>query len=663
MSYFGAVKAPLALFSLLLVLRAGGLELPDPENPVLTEEWFSQEGTVREGSPSEVRVFEALEAWFAPRADVKKSDFRGLEGEHSFSQRLWFTVAGKKRGELVVVVPTDGANARGLAWAVTWASSALRTPPNVTLIFLFTGAERGRADLGGLGSRTFLQDYYPVVPAAAVYLDVSAQESGTRLVTESGASPSPLWMVQTLSQALGRQELDPRLTGSSPSLFRLDLPGRRTALAPWFGRSIPGIQVAAGPPGTEVVRALESFVESLPSGVPEYWDRHYLTFDLGVRWFWGQGTYLAVFLGVAALLLFGYASLGRPHRGSLRVLLGGAWQLPALLAFGFLALLTSTALGALLQESRGDPEFWRSAPLLVFLFKALVAISLYVVLFLPFRRSPLSRDSDFYEQAALVWLGLSTLGAAAFELSFSFYFLWALVWAAVLVASPWRSLKTLALLAGPLWLVKAAYDVLGPQPDLDLSRWVLASPVAGNFVLAVLFFPFLLQINAWHFAGRRHQDRHEGLRAGLQLAAWSVTAAAVGVALLLAPAPAAVRPPQVITVDPTDPSLSELWTPRVSRSAFLDRTVWNFVFSGHQDPESVELELVSNQPLLVFDSSFPVVLDPDGLRARIVVGRQPSLPLSLRVTLPQDTRAQLVARVEIQGTEVYRFTHTLELAP
>ena len=610
-------------------------------------------------------VFSTLRHWFSGRADLKEVSFDKLEGEHSFSKQLWFRVPGKLPGELVVVVPTDGANDRGLAWASAWADRAMTRSPEVSVTFLFTGAERGSGETQGLGSRTFLQDFYPENPAAVLYFDVEDSSDQMKLTAESGAYPSPLWMVQGLTVAFQKQKLKVKFTGTAPSLFRLDLPERKNALAPWFQRTIPGLWLAGGPADDAVVLALETFVAALPQGVPAFWDRHWLAFDFGVgKVFWSQQTYLVVFLVIVALLLFGYAALGRRRRGSLRVLRKGLWQIPALLAVGFLALEAATGLATMLQESRGEPEFWRQMPLLVSSFKALVAVSLSVLFFLPFRRTPLSRDPDFYGQAALVWLGGMTLAATAFELSFSFYFLWALVWSAVLLVSRWRWLQFAALGLGPVWLFKAAYDVLGPQPDLELTRWVLASPVAGNFVLAVLFFPFLLQVAAWHFSGQRHQHRNEGLRAAIQLALWGLATLTAGLAVLrVEPAHPAAVVPAVEHIDLTKGRPAGLWSTQVTRSAFLDRTVWNLTFFGSLDPEEVELDLVSDAPLTIFDCSFPLVLEPEGHKARIVVGRQPPLPLVLRITLPQATSARLEVKVILQTERTRELTDSIELTP
>jgi len=278
-------------------------------------------------------------------------------------------------------------------------------------------------------------------------------------------------------------------------------------------------------------------------------------------------------------------------------------------------------------------------------FKGEVASGLTLLLILPFRRSPLTTDPDFYGQSALLWLGAMTLAAAAVELSFSFYFLWALFWAAVLVVSPWKGVKFVSLVVGPLWLFWAAYEVFGPHPDLELSRWALASPVAGNFILTMLIFPFLLQVNAWHLSGRRHQERNESLRAAVQLSLWGLGALVLGLVVLrIGPFQPPPSPPAVQRFDLAQKKMlpAGLWQIQVDKSAFLNRSVWTIRFLGSLHPEILDLTLVSSAgPLTIFDCSFPAVLDAQGQTASIVVGRQPPLPLVLRLTLPADTKATL----------------------
>ena len=671
--YFRTVKA-LAVLGVVLFFggtlggRLGAEETPPaPSDPKAVALWLSDLGFRREGSPAEAHVFLALKLWFSGRADLQETDFSDMDDEYSFSKRLWFRVPGPLHGELVVVAPTDGANDRGLAWAAAWAEDALTRGTKVSVTFLFTGAERGSGASAGLGSRAFLHNFYPIDPAAVLYLDTREKTDDVMLITESGSFPTPLWLLQGVSNFLQREGLVPKITGSSPSLFRLDLPERRNALSPWFERSIPAIGVGDGPSGPMVPVAFENFAASLPGGLPAQGDQHYLAFHFGSwRMFLDQETYVNLFLGLAAVVFFGYALLGRSRRGSLRTVGVGFWQLPLLFSLVYLALMASSQAADFLQQVRGDPEFWKATPWAVMAFKSVVATGLTLLVLLPFRRSPFSSDPDFYAQSALVLLGLMAVGAAAIELSFSFYFLWALVWAAVLVVVPWKTVKLLCLFGGPLWLIWGAYGVFGPNADLELSRWVLTSSVAGNFILTALIFPFLLQITAWHLSGRRHQERNEGFRALVQLTFWGLGSLALAVVVLrLEPGIKPFQEPSARRLETSKASSMPrgLWETKVERSAFLSRSVWTLTFTGSLDPEVIDLDLVSSEPLTIFHCSFPVVLNADGTTARIVLGRDPPLPLVIKLTLPAKTQASLEVRASNRSNRQIDLLDSVELKP
>jgi hypothetical protein len=212
-------------------------------------------------------------------------------------------------------------------------------------------------------------------------------------------------------------------------------------------------------------------------------------------------------------------------------------------------------------------------------------------------------------------------------------------------------------------MVKAAWDVLGPQPDLALTQWALGSPLAGNLALAVLFFPFLLQINAWHYSGVSHQNRDEGLRATAQLAVFGLATLFLGLAVLRLPVEdrGRVEAPAVVRLQETP--RPDLWKATVRRSGFLDRTVWSLRFEGSTLPEALTVTLSSREALTVFDCSFPLTLDAEGTQAHIIIGRQPPLPLDLRITLPRQTSAWLDVRMSLEGETRAELVDRIELAP
>lgn len=632
-----------------LTLPADALDPPPPApQTAAVAAWLAALGQRREGSPAEERVQGALRSWFGGRTALQEAGFADFDEEHSFSRRLWFRVAGTLPGDLVVAVPTDGSNDTGLAWAVSWADAALSSGTGVSLTFLFTGAERGAGSAGGLGSRAFLQEFSPSGPAAVLYLDTTGSEDSPRLVTESGAYPSPLWLVRSLDRALQGQGLPARLSGTFPSLLRLDLQERRNALQPWFDAGVPGLWLAAGPPSAAVVTALRALADGRYGSPSEAWDRHWLALDWGGGvWFWDQATYVAILLVFSALILFGYAALGRLRRGSLRRLGPVFWQAPLVFAVLYGALAAGTGLVVLLGGglSAGTAG----------LVKGAAAAAVVLGLVLPRGGSPLAADPEPYGQLAFAWLGALMVGAAAVELTFSFYFLWALVAALPFLLTRSRVLRALGLLLGPFWLLRALAEVLGPSPDPVLAPLVLASPGLGDALIAVVAFPFLLQAKSLHLGLTRGLHLDRGRPAWERLVPLGL--AAVAVAAALSGGPAAPRG----AAGAAGPEA--VWTSRVSRVGFLDRTVWTVRLSGPTDPEQVDLGLRASEPLTVYECSFPLVLDPDGRGARIVVGRQPRLPLTLSLSLPSAMRSQVLVTARTATGEAAGPPLTVELTP
>ena len=641
------ICAALALWFAATASQGEGL-LPLPNNPVSVSAWLASLGPRREGSPEEAQVFNALDRWFGLRTTLKSESFT-LPDETSFSHRVSFLVPGAGIGEIVVVVPTDGTNDVGIAWAAAWADRALSDGTPLSLRFLFTGAERESSR--GLGSRDFLQDYFPAVPVAALYLDASVDSPAVRLITESGLTPSPLWMVRGLVTSFRAQKLDPKLDGPSPSIFRLDLPERRTPLSPWLNRSIPAVEIVSGPASSAAVQALSEFVKTLSGKVPEHWDRHWLAFNFGFTLlFLPQQAYLIVLLLMGSALMLLFAFRGQSPRSRLTILTTGFWQLPALFSVLALSLLGGTAAVEGLISITGRPEVLQSAPLSFWAFKTLVALSLYFAVFIPFRRSPLTRDPAFYAQAALAWLIVLTLMALVLELSFSFYFLWALVCGILAVLFPWRLAKALAILLAPFWVIRALAQVLGSPPDLVLTHGLLQSPIAGNLTFAVLVGPFLLLVHHWYYTQKQLQDRNETLRAGLLVTLGAGLAGLVGFYALNLPLPKNSRIAVPTEIDLNLHPRPELLSVTKSQTPFLGRTTWRLVFSGRPHLEQLNLRLESSQNLTLYESSFPTSLNSSGKVASILIGRQPPLPLVLSLTLPATTEATL-------------FIHALWVAP
>ncbi|MEI8094880.1 MAG: hypothetical protein WCG80_11760 [Spirochaetales bacterium] len=667
------------LLGFSLTLSAAPASLPDASDFPAVLSRLEAQGVRGEGSPAEARVFQDLRKWFERRAvGLVVTDFQQQQDFHSFSKSLWFRVAGRKPGELVVVVPTDGlpgqSNNAGLAWAIAWADRALNIPPPVSITYFFTGAQRGAGTLMARGTGPFLKDFFPETPAAAVVLDLDNLSTPIDLNTGSGAFPSPIWLSQGLLEALQAGGFLPEIQGTQPQIFRFDLPEKRNLMQPWFDRDIPALlltnSASRSYPPPEVVQrdfpqSMTRFLDALATGIPGYWDKHYLYFHLGdLKFFLSQQTYLIGLLGILGIVLLVFLLFATSLQRDLGSLLRGLWQLPVFFSFLFLFLYSGTWWTSELFIARGFPDFWKYSALPVLLLKVSVAIGLYFGIFLQFRRLPLSRWPGFYSYAALLVLGLGVLVSAAIELSFSFYFLWALVFAALFHLVPWRPLKFVAFALSPLWFVKSFLEIFWLAPDPEMIRITLVSGFAGNLALAAVLFPFLLLVNSYHYTRHQRQERNEKHRSRLNLGVWVATSAVLSLVLLrLDPfAGSAVPLMRQETLDLSAgtryeeaftpvasglparqelPYLNGVWDTVVSREAFLDRLVWRIRFQAFEQPETVTLSLTGDNSLLVYDANFPYTIDATGTKVSILVGRTPPKGFDLSLTLGAKVKADL----------------------
>ncbi len=640
-----------------------------------------------EGSASEKQLFADLEKRFSAKTTLHVTDFQQQQDFHSFSRSLWFRVPGRRPGELVIVVPTDSepghSNNAGMAWAEVWAQRAFTTAPPVSLTFFFTGAQRGAGALAARGTLPFLKDFSPQTPAAALVLDLDNTNQPVDLTTGSGTFPSPIWLSQALLEALESRGFLPEIQGTQPQIFRFDLPERRNLLQPWFDRGIPALLLnssvtrrdkALAQSSHDLPAALDLALEGLGEGIPGYWDKHYLYFHLGnLKFFLSQQTYLWGLLLSLSLLLLAFLLFSKTLQVDLKGLLRGLWQFPVLFSFLFLFLYAGTLWSTFLLQTRDFAEFWKYSPLVVLLLKVSVGVGLYFVVFLQFRRLPISRLPSSYSFSAVLVLAVSVVGSAAIELSFSFYFLWALIFAGLFHAVAWRGVKFLFLLLAPVWFVKSLLEIFWLAPDPELIRIALVSTFAGNLLLAGVLFPFLLLVNSYHFTKPQRQEGNIKLRWVFNLGIWIAAFVALSLVVLRSDpfADSATPLTRLETLDlalntrsvediapfplPTTkvktlPFLNDVWKTTVSRSGFLDRLVWTIHFKGFEKPESVTLTLLGNQNLVLYDANFPYTIDTTGTKVTILVGRTPPAAFDLKLTLGANIRAQLGVNAEFQGT-------------
>ncbi|MFW6262295.1 MAG: hypothetical protein ACOC6J_12005, partial [Spirochaetota bacterium] len=287
-----------------------------------------------------------------------------------------------------------------------------------------------------------------------------------------------------------------------------------------------------------------------------------------------------------------------------------------------------------------------------------------------------SKNGSFYSAAALFMLFVDIILFSAINLSFGYYFVWAFFFAFVFSVVRQRALKAMALLLAPYFLVRVAFEVLR-IPELRLTEELLLS-TRGDLLLSFMILPFLLMLIRLDFLVR-HPVR--GRRAfALRLASIGTGAVVAGMlvfVLLSNPfAPSTPQPVRAVervdyeeferTLALSSPAplgelrvlfagdeyeldlsgrehsiasdvLPDVLSVRLSYEDFLDRDRASLRIDAPQPIDELEITFLSEEPMVLYDVSYPFTITPDSTRADVYVGKRPPLPLDVEFTVARGT--------------------------
>ncbi len=605
-------------------------------------------------------------------------DFSGLSGGHSFSRIIDAVVPGALPSTLIVAAPVDG-DGFAAALALSLLADTGDNPP-VTLRFLFLGGEGGAP----LGSRLFLQDFFPQDPAAVLYLN---PRGAGEYVFQTGARGvvAPSWMVKRIGDAASVSGLRHRVLGVRNQTFRFGLADTVSPAKEYLRAGYPAISVEGGIPGGETgfddFRGFfRTFLRENSGGFPGEWDRHYVFFRFGNR---SVIIEEPVIIGVLLLVLglsFLYPLIFRGYMlRYLRTFGRNFWNLPLFLVVigAFLFIGTLTVRGAAL--ARGTPGLHTHAPFVFFALKISFAAFLSALTFHNLRRLPISKNGSFYSAAAIFFLFINVVLFSIINLSYGYYFLWAYIVAILFSIFKNRLVKFLLIFAAPFWLYTVTYDTF-TLPEPELIRILIESPVKGNLLLAFIVLPFFLMLVRMDLLFRHPKKGKSGFGLKIFTALFAaVSAALLSYALLFdpyaeIPQPLHVREfvdpgENIHTLELTSPSpLGELdvdfggasfsvstgkrnltldldappdmFRKTVRSEGFLDRVTYTLRLEPRLPTEKVDFFLRSDEPLVVYDANFPYSPDISGGAAEIHIGRNPPVPLEIVLTLPGRLRAR-----------------------
>jgi hypothetical protein len=687
--------------TLLLTLLALTPLVASPQSPIppRAEEMAQDLRTVAsfyprlEGSAGERKAIAFItERLTARRIAFRSFDFGESDFQHSFSTCLRVDIPGTRKDTLVVAVPLDnppGAGpgedgSPGIILALALLEGLRDSTPPLSVTVLFLGAEFGATADYPMGSTLFLRDFRPEYRTAVLYLNLRAVPQ--RLVVRGGGTGivSPYWLMERTLGALGRARLPSVLRAGEYQVFRMGLAGERTIIEPYLQAGYPSVSLegeypAGGPADPEAwlfsaYLFFTEFLHASTEGIPESWDRHYLLFPVGDgSLIVPEMTYVIILVaGLAGALLYSLA-FRRGLRKYLRTLLRNSLSIAPIYALPFLFLLAGTLAVEAVLRLRAFPALWSYTPLAFLALKLAVPLLLFAASYPLIRRLPFSRNGSFYSAASLFFLIADILVVAAFNVSFTPSFVWALAFVLLATLVPNRWAKLALFLPSAFLGVNALLEIF-LMPALPFCRVILLSRVRGNLLEAGFVLPFIL------FAvrlGLLFRGRGVLKRRGRTVLAVVLFAAgaAVSAGWLMRFTPFGPGRPQPlvvtqsidgdsgengITFDSPAP-VGDLTVTEGGRAIVLRRagTAGSLALAAAEvpirltasseevlnkrnvvlsistgtSPRVMEARLTSAEDFILLDSSFPAIRE-SGREYRLLIGAFPPDPLPVQLTLP-----------------------------
>jgi hypothetical protein len=661
-----------------------------------------------EASDGEKALFQHLEKKLSG-LDISYStmDFADTETFHSFSSSLEVTIAGEKADTLIVCVPLDHPEGQSgelsgtvnIILALRWLEHARKSKLPLSLKMLFLGAEHGEEDDYPMGSRLFLENFYPEFPLIILYLNMKKIPSRI-IIREAGDKiVSPEWLTAGSIKALKTNDISFRTSGVENQLYRMGLKKEQPIIDPYLRAGYPALALEGeyDPVSDEEGEAwfaamdlfFRHFMESFKEGIPVSWDRHYLLFQ--IRSFFlilPEFVYLILLAVVMGLSILAVQLFYKRFLVYLKWVIKNSWFLLIIFGICFIFFFCASISIEGIMKLRNNQELWKDQILLFTIFK-FSFFGLFWMLITPLRRRlPYTRNKKFYSSSALLFLFLDMIILSIFNISFSYYFLWAYFFILLFILFRNRFLKLLFLILAPLWLVIVSIDLF-INSELEFFRIVLLSRYYGNLLLSVFLLPFILLLVKLPMlfppSGLR---RLLVRRVGIVLSALSL-AGLFTYALIFSPYSS--ENPQEISVVNTieadrkknsieftgeaslgsislwdEEGVHRLYTndkrltlnreeiPRLltvesMSSRILDRNNLQLLFNSAGRPYRMSFLLSSEQDFILFDANFPFVREVDResprVTYRLLVGKHPPNPFPLILTLPDGNRYNLSVRI------------------
>ena len=658
--------------------------------------------------------------------DYRRTALSEFQDFHSFSSLIEAYFPGEQNtsGQLVLLFPLNhppdagrqDSGAYGLTLAMTLCRSLAAAPPPIDVSIVFAGAEFRREEPRQLGSRAYLADRDALEHGTVLYSWFPNPPGELRLEPYGTGILTPAWLLERSVNSLATTETSFSLSTIDQNLHHLALNDEETRIDVFLRQEIPALLIRGVSSDQSEVLEVEElsrfylrFIEDFPADPPSYWDGHYLFFQLA-----GENIILPEIVYVMTiLLLFGLVLLypffqQKRFLRYTRSLKKNSWVLPLIFVLMFGYLLLATFLLEWVSRIGEKPDLWVQHPFAMLLLKVGLSTFLFSLSHQITRPLHLSRlRGSFYSSSALVFLLVNTTILTSFNISLTVYGALLFLLGFLFSVARHRMAKLTALLLSIAAMLFLLFQVIHAGSARTIHA-ILLSHLWGNLLIAFHLLPFMLFTLRlrllFHSPSRRRANRFAlffDIGTGLLSTALAVYFIFSPFAferrdryIQLRERIAVVEGEHRIDFSGSNSEqehsyrdlygkehpidLSGQFTPlllspdknfmpySMIQDRFLGRISYRLSLSPLYAPEKIELSLVSEGGIALYDSNFPYSLSTDRRRAIFHIGSFPPVPLQIEFTLPQGLEPHLQLRAVYYrppyetdiGIDDYRMTIT-----
>ena len=420
---------------------------------------------------------------------------------------------GKSGNEIFMIFPMNNPpdsvpgrdGSANLAAALFLAEELKKAELPQTVHIVFLGAEYGVSSDYPIGSKDYLDNYYPELNSAFFYFDFKFTPCNI-VVNHSGTgSVSPLWILEKSINALNSANINYKSRPGINLINRLGLNDNPYVIDSYFNNEYPVIHFEGNysgyyTPDKNNQSAYQTFLFDLalkgggliPSNLQ--WDSHYLFFEIwNYEIFISETDYVIFLLILISLILIYPFIANKRFKKYRRTIYRHFWNIPVIFFIMFLFLWIGTVIINIIFQIQSFPALWEVLPFHFLALKLTIPVFIFLLTLRLFKGIHFAQRGSFYSASAMIFIIFDFLILISIDIAFSYYLLPVLIFTFAFTIFRNHWIKFSFLILSILVLLGGVVNIF----LLDVKRvisLILLAPVIGNLIITATLIPIALMI-------------------------------------------------------------------------------------------------------------------------------------------------------------------------